>query len=606
MRPSRIIILTAIVLLAALLRIYHVTQQSLWLDEGFTTHILNQANMFPAIKDNTHPPLYYLLLRGWTLVAGDSVLALRYFSVLPSLLAVAVTYQITLLLAGDRSATIRFGIGAAAMLLLALSDPEIFLAQEVRSYGWRTLLVCLNVWAYLRWLRQPHGKRALAWVITTVALPYTHYLAVYVPIVEGLHALIYLRGRLRWQAVGLLILSAALFMPWFLGVTLNQAATPPDYEMLNAPPSTLATLADLTAKYFSGQWALLLALAALGAVNLTTPKKSQYYGLFSGATFFLTIWLLLPVALTFLGNLRIPLLMPRNLSLITPAIAILVARGLFNVRQPVIRGALIAGIIVFGLAEVDYYRPKPPWNLVSANMARYATPGSAALLEVGNGGYPLGYYARHEMPTGTPVHFLKLWREAAGSAYDGELAAVLANHDTIWLAAWGDNHAIFDQLAAAAFTPTAIMTTDHDGNALNVQRYDRLATTQAPLTTFDAGMQLLAGNIDPTGQVDLWWTADEAPAQDYTVSVFVLDDALNSGGQLLAQHDAYPLDGARPTTGWTAGAVVYDPHRLPVADLPPGAYTVGVKVYTWQDGVVYPAADGAEFYPLGTLEVTGE
>ena len=32
-------------------------------------------------------------------------------------------------------------------------------------------------------------------------------------------------------------------------------------------------------------------------------------------------------------------------------------------------------------------------------------------------------------------------------------------------------------------------------------------------------------------------------------------------------------------------------------------YEPDVKVYTWEDGAVYPAADGAEYYPVGTVEL---
>ena len=176
-RRSTLWLLTLILLFAALLRIYNLTQQSLWLDEGFTYYVNAQADMFPAIKANTQPPLYHVLLRLWTLVAGDSIVALRFFSTLPSILTVAVVFQLARLLVKDRSQAAVAAIGALSMFLLALSDPDIFLAQETRSYGWRTLLVSLNAWAYLLWLRRPTRGRAFWWVISSAALPYLHYLA---------------------------------------------------------------------------------------------------------------------------------------------------------------------------------------------------------------------------------------------------------------------------------------------------------------------------------------------------------------------------------------------------------------------------------------------
>ena len=94
--------------------------------------------------------------------------------------------------------------------------------------------------------------------------------------------------------------------------------------------------------------------------------------------------------------------------------------------------------------------------------------------------------------------------------------------------------------------------------------------------------------------------ASDTPPADYTVSVFLLDAA----GALRAQHDSFPAGGGRPTSAWSPGEIVFDAHsiRLP-GDLPPGDYTVGVKLYTWWDGVILPAGDGTEYAAVGTISV---
>jgi hypothetical protein len=84
------------------------------------------------------------------------------------------------------------------------------------------------------------------------------------------------------------------------------------------------------------------------------------------------------------------------------------------------------------------------------------------------------------------------------------------------------------------------------------------------------------------------------------VSAFVL----NAQGQLVAQHDAFPADNMRPTTGWQPGTMVYDPHQLDLPELPAGQYTVGIKVYTWQDGQVYPIIGGEEWFTVEIFEVS--
>ncbi len=65
-----------------------------------------------------------------------------------------------------------------------------------------------------------------------------------------------------------------------------------------------------------------------------------------------------------------------------------------------------------------------------------------------------------------------------------------------------------------------------------------------------------------TFRVVLYWQAEGAGAQPYTVFVHALD----ASGGLVAQHDGPPARGARPTDRWLAGEIVADPHDIPVDD----------------------------------------
>ena len=99
-------------------------------------------------------------------------------------------------------------------------------------------------------------------------------------------------------------------------------------------------------------------------------------------------------------------------------------------------------------------------------------------------------------------------------------------------------------------------------------------------------------------RVDLWWSVDQPVGVDYTTSVFLL----NGGGQLVAQNDGFPFNGERPTTSWSGGEVVYDPHPLDLSALPSGDYSVNVQVYTWQDQVKQPTLSGDQWLTIGEIE----
>ncbi len=576
-------LLTAVLLLAAATRILGTTDQSLWLDEGFTYNVIVRANqswdaMFAEIARDTHPPLYFVLLRLWTVAVGDSVLALRLFSGLTAMLSVAVVYRLGRLHSRDIYAPI------VAALLLALWDADIFLAQETRMYAQWTLLACLSMWAYWRWSRQPSVRRALPWALANAAMMYTQYLGGWVPLVQGIHALLFWRGRKLLGAIGALAAAGVIFVPWFVGVTINQAATPPAYEMLNAPPSTWTTLWDLRGMYFGGLWALFFGLIGVGIIHQFRWNLGTRQALSTSLQVLLGLWLVVPVAGTFAANTQFPLLMPRNLSLMTPAAALLVAVGWGTLARPA-RGLLLGVMIVTMLTSVDYYRPKPPWDELGATLAARAVPGDVALTEVGNGGYPLRYYLDHLLPPDVSSVNLPRARVDAPATYQADLNALLETTDTVWLAHWSPDEAIFGLLTESGFVQTGTTTVNHVGNDLDAYRYDRLPET--PVARFENGMALQVAERY-ADVVNLVWTSDALLDRDYTVSAFLL----NADGVLVTQDDDYP---PRLTSAWEPGEAVYDPHELDWDALLPGEYTLGVKVYTWQDGVVVPTSNGDEF-----------
>ncbi len=58
--------------------------------------------------------------------------------------------------------------------------------------------------------------------------------------------------------------------------------------------------------------------------------------------------------------------------------------------------------------------------------------------------------------------------------------------------------------------------------------------------------------------ITLYWRATGTPPTAYTVFVHLLD----AGGQVVAQSDAQPADGSRPTTGWIKDEYIVDKHVL--------------------------------------------
>ncbi|MCA9969592.1 MAG: glycosyltransferase family 39 protein [Anaerolineales bacterium] len=84
-----------------------------------------------------------------------------------------------------------------------------------------------------------------------------------------------------------------------------------------------------------------------------------------------------------------------------------------------------------------------------------------------------------------------------------------------------------------------------------------------------------------TVTLTLYWQALVDMADNYVVFVHMADAA----GNVVAQGDGVPLNGARLTLSWRADEVFVDPHAIPLpADLAPGVYDIWVGFYDPETG----------------------
>ena len=136
--PARLAML-AILLVAFALRAYRLDFQSLWSDEGIS--LLRSSQSLPAMLRNMpveHTPGYFVLLHGWLALAGTSDTALRWLSLLPSVLAVALMFRLGVSLGAAEASrsSVQQLVAVLGALLLATSGFQIWYAQEARMYAW--------------------------------------------------------------------------------------------------------------------------------------------------------------------------------------------------------------------------------------------------------------------------------------------------------------------------------------------------------------------------------------------------------------------------------------------------------------------------------------
>jgi len=98
------------------------------------------------------------------------------------------------------------------------------------------------------------------------------------------------------------------------------------------------------------------------------------------------------------------------------------------------------------------------------------------------------------------------------------------------------------------------------------------------LTGYDLSDVIVARG--ETLQTTLHWRCAARIDGDYTISVQLIDAQWNKA----AQSDAWPLDGAAPTSSWQVGQVLEEPRALAIAaDVTPGVYNLQLAIYRVND-----------------------
>lgn len=178
---------------ALALRLINLDAAPLWYDEVYTAEWLKLPwwSLIAQTTADKHPPLYFLLLKAWSGVAGDSALALRLPSVAAAMVAVAAIAAVA-----DRL----FGRGAArwAAWAAALSPFLIQHGQEARMYAFASALAALQWLLVTRYATGAAPRLGAGFVLVTLALVGTHYHTVW-PLAGFALALLWLRA-LDWRA----------------------------------------------------------------------------------------------------------------------------------------------------------------------------------------------------------------------------------------------------------------------------------------------------------------------------------------------------------------------------------------------------------------------
>ncbi len=206
--PPRILLALTLGL-AAGLRFALIGHNSVWVDEVFVVKVaaLTWRDVLPYLRAvDTHPPLYYLLMKAWIGIAGRGEVAIRLPSACFSVLTVALTYALMRRISSE-------GGGLLSAFLVSVSPLEIMAGQEARMYALLGTLVLASTLALLASVERGGGARWVVYALLAALTAYTQYLGIFVVLAHGIWVAWYERTCLwRWlaSAGG----AGALYAPW--------------------------------------------------------------------------------------------------------------------------------------------------------------------------------------------------------------------------------------------------------------------------------------------------------------------------------------------------------------------------------------------------------
>jgi 4-amino-4-deoxy-L-arabinose transferase-like glycosyltransferase len=177
-----------ILLLGALLRIYSLGGESLWLDEATTVRraAMSYSELRVDAGNGTQQPLYLWISKFWCGFAGTSETAMRFPAALFGILCILMIYHL-----GRKLFTPAAGLWAA--FFAAISPYLIHYSQEARPYTLLALGAMASWYFMLGLLREVRPRYFIGYVLSTTAVLYTHPLGVLILLTHLAGFLIYRR-----------------------------------------------------------------------------------------------------------------------------------------------------------------------------------------------------------------------------------------------------------------------------------------------------------------------------------------------------------------------------------------------------------------------------
>jgi mannosyltransferase len=445
-------LLVAILLLAFAVRIGGLTTQSLWRDEVDALRF-SQAPLTTMIANFTRPgwngPLFYVFLRAWVVLAGQSAFALRYLSLCFGILAVVATYRIA-------RSWFAAPVPGLAALLMATSPYMVWYGQEVKMYALLSVVAIATLYAYDRALKDGYWANwVLVLVLTWVAIGVHIMGGLLIPVMVVLFFVWWPRARAQWRqallALAGLLMPALVALPWVWPLLVRGGDIGHTFVSLLGMVRVMAHAFSRGILPTGQLWPMGLSLFGVlagtvlwagpgastrrRAARSRSPAPDDGRQARVGDVVALWAWILVPILGLFVISLRVPMFVDRYLIWTGPAFYLLLARGLGQIqRRSVIVFALCLVLLLWfngqGIVQQASTPIKSDFRSAAAYVQERRQPDELVLFHISYVRYTFEYYYGDASPwaEGIPTN-----ASTTEQAVDALMRERTAGYDDVWL-----------------------------------------------------------------------------------------------------------------------------------------------------------------------------
>lgn len=154
-------------------------------DERFSLEAATQPTLRDTIKfaaADTHPPLYFIILRYWLKILPANYDSPKLLSILFNTANILLTFILAQLWLDKKTSLL-------AALVMALSPWNIYWAHLARNHQMLPLFFSLSCLTFFQWLRSGRTSFPFIYCIITIIMIQTNYLAFFILAAQGIIAL---------------------------------------------------------------------------------------------------------------------------------------------------------------------------------------------------------------------------------------------------------------------------------------------------------------------------------------------------------------------------------------------------------------------------------